>query len=222
VARRALVVGGTGLVGSCVVDALLADATWARVTALARRPLERAGSRFESRVVDFAHLEELSLPATDDVFCCLGTTIRVAGSPAAFRRVDHDYPLAVANAALAAGAQQFLFISAMGADPRATVFYSRVKGELERDAATLPFRAVIALRPSLLAGARAEYRPGERLALAVLQPLRRIVPRNYRPIAALAVARAMVDYAKRDLRGFQVLESGALLPFADESGTSFR
>jgi uncharacterized protein YbjT (DUF2867 family) len=220
VARHALVVGGTGLVGTCVVDALLADATWSRVTALARRPLRRPGRKFESRVVDFAHLEQLSLPAIDDVFCCLGTTIRVAGSRAAFRRVDHDYPLAVAKAALAAGAEQFLFISAMGADPRAAVFYSRVKGELEHDAATLPFRAVIALRPSLLAGVRTGYRPGERLALAILQPLRRLVPRNYRPVAATAVARAMVDCAKRDLRGFAVVESGALLALAGDTGTA--
>lgn len=215
--RHALVVGGTGLVGTCVVDALLADATWSRVTALARRPLARAASNFASHVVDFAHLDLLTLPRIDDVFCCLGTTIRVAGSRAAFRRVDHEYPLAVAKAALAAGARQFLVVSAMGADPRAKVFYSRVKGELERDVAALPFHAVIVLRPSLLAGARTENRAGERLALAVLQPLRLLVPRNYRPIAARAVARAMVDCAKRDLRGFQVLESGAMLPFADDA-----
>ena len=220
--RHALVVGGTGLVGTCVVDALLADPAWSRVTALARRPVERAGKKFESRVVDFAHLEPLSLPAVDDVFCCLGTTIRVAGSRAAFRRVDHDYPMAVARAALAAGATQFLFISAMGADPQSKVFYSRVKGELECDAAALPFRTVIALRPSLLAGARSEYRAGERLALAVLKPLHFLVPRNYRPIAARAVARAMIDCAKRDLRGFEVLESGALQAYADDAGTASR
>lgn len=171
-------------------------------------------------MVDFAHLEQLSLPAIDDVFCCLGTTIRIAGSRAAFRRVDHDYPLAVAKASMAAGARQFLFISAMGADPRAKVFYSRVKGELERDAAALPFRAVIALRPSLLAGARTDYRAGERLALAVLMPLRRLVPRNYRPITAEAVAQAMVDSAKREVRGFEVLESGALLAFAGNAGAA--
>jgi uncharacterized protein YbjT (DUF2867 family) len=222
VSRHALVVGGTGLVGTCVVDALLADPAWSRVTALARRPIERVGGKFDSRVVDFAHLEPQAVPAVDDVFCCLGTTIRVAGSRAAFRRADHDYPLAVAKAALAAGATQFLFISALGADAQSKVFYSRVKGELERDAAALPFRAVIALRPSLLAGARAEYRAGERLALAVLMPLRLLVPRNYRPIAARAVARAMVDCAKRDVRGFEVLESGALQAYADDAGTASR
>ena len=215
-ARHALVIGATGLVGSELVDTLLADPAWTSVTILVRRKLDRSDAKLRIALVDFAQLDALVWPAIDDVFCCLGTTIRTAGSQAAFRRVDHDYPLAVARAALAHGAQRFLFVSAMGADPRATVFYSRVKGELERDAAALPYRAVVALRPALLAGARAESRRGERLALAVLQPLRGLVPRNYRPVAAIAVARAMVAFAKRDLRGFHVVASGEILPFAPD------
>jgi uncharacterized protein YbjT (DUF2867 family) len=214
VTRHALVVGATGLVGSILVDTLLADAHWSRVTALARRPVERRDPKFHSLVVDFAHLDGSAWPEVDDAFCCLGTTIRAAGSPDAFRRVDHDYPLAVAQSALARGARQFLFVSAIGADPRARVFYSRVKGELERDVALLPFRAVIALRPALLAGERTAHRRGERLALALMTPLRGVMPRNYRPVAAAAVARAMVAFAKRDLHGVHVIPSGDLLPFA--------
>jgi uncharacterized protein YbjT (DUF2867 family) len=211
--RRALIIGATGLVGSNLVDALLADDHWSRVTALVRRPLERPEPKFNALVVDFAQLDGSAWPAVDDVFCCLGTTIRAAGSRGAFRRVDHQYPLDVARMTLARGARQFLFVSAMGADPRASVFYSRVKGELERDVAALPFRAVVALRPSLLAGDRSERRLGEGLALALLTPLRGIVPRNVRPVAAIAVARAMVAFAKRELQGFHVVTNGEILPF---------
>ena len=138
----------------------------------------------------------------------------LAGSQEAFREVDYDYPLAVARGAQARGAKQFLFVSAMGADARSSVFYTRVKGELETAIAALAYGAAIAFRPSLLAGDRAEHRLGERVALMVLQPLRWLVPRKYRPVADVAVARAMVAYAKRGLAGFHVVPSDAIQAFA--------
>jgi uncharacterized protein YbjT (DUF2867 family) len=209
-ARRALIAGATGLVGARLLEALLADPAYTAVRALARRPLRLAHPKLVVDVIDFERLADVAFPRVDDVYCCLGTTIAAAGSREAFRRVDHDYPLAIARAALAARARAFLFVSAMGADPRSAVFYSRVKGELEQAVAALGYRCAIAFRPSLLAGERAESRFGERAALALLQPLRFLVPRKYRPIEAAAVARAMVEAAHRGPSGFTVVESDAM------------
>jgi len=212
--RSAIVVGATGLVGSKLVDVLLADPEIGVVHVLVRRPLARTDPRLRPRLVDFAQLAAIDWPAADDVYCCLGTTIGVAGSREAFRKVDYDYPLAVARGTLERGAQQFLFVSAMGADAHSSVFYSQVKGELEAAAAALGFHATIAFRPSLLAGDRAQFRFGERVALMVLQPARWLVPRKYRPVAALAVARAMADFGKRSLAGFHVVPSDAIQAFS--------
>lgn len=214
--RSAIVVGATGLVGSKLLEALLADPDYFQVHILVRRPLALTNAKLHEHRVDFTRLSKFDWPVADDVYCCLGTTIRTAGSQAAFREVDYVYPLVVARGALDHGAQQFLFVSAMGADARSSVFYNRVKGELETAAAALRFRAVIAFRPSLLAGERAESRVGERVALALLQPARWLVPRKYRPVADRQVARAMVAYAKRGLAGFHIVPSDAIQAFAPD------
>ena len=214
--RSAIVVGATGLVGSNLVDVLLADPEYKVVHVFVRRPLARADVRLRVHLVDFAQLAAVAWPAVDDVFCCLGTTIGIAGSREAFRAIDQDYPLAVARGALKRGARQFILVSAMGADPHSSVFYAQVKGELEAAAAALGFHAVIALRPSLLAGDRAEFRFAERVALMALQPARWLVPRKYRPVAGLAVARAMAAYAKRGLAGFHIVPSDAIQAFAPD------
>ena len=214
--RSAIVVGATGLVGSNLVDVLLADPEYKVVHVFVRRPLARTDVRLRVHLVDFAQLAAVAWPAVDDVFCCLGTTIGIAGSREAFRAIDHDYPLAVARGALKRGARQFILVSAMGADPHSSVFYAQVKGELEAAAAALGFHAVIALRPSLLAGDRAEFRFAERVALMALQPARWLVPRRYRPVAGLAVARAMAAFAKRGQAGFHVVPSDAIQAFAPD------
>jgi len=141
------------------------------------------------------------------VYCCLGTTIKKAGSQDAFRRVDHDYVVALAQAAKQAGARRFLLVSALGANPRSHIFYNRVKGEVERDVSAVAFAAVHIFRPSLLLGERAESRPLERLgtlAFGVLAPLLVGPLRPYRPIAAEAVAQAMVRAALGEGTGVRV------------------
>ncbi len=212
--RIALVVGATGLVGSKLVDELLADAEYQVVHSLVRRPSGRTHAKLRELVVDFSRLADIAWPAVDDAFCCLGTTIGKAGSQQVFRAVDHDYPLDVARGTLAHGARQFLFVSSLGADANSRVFYSRVKGELEKAVAALDFHAAIAFRPSVIAGDRAEHRFGERLAIAVLQPMRWLVPRQYLPVADTAVARAMVAIAKRGLEGFNIVSSAQIQAFA--------
>ena len=214
--RTALVAGATGLVGGQVLRLLLADPDYSQVTVLTRRALPLAHPKLAARVVDFDRLAELSpFPKAQDVFCCLGTTIRQAGSREAFSTVDFTYVHDVARLAARAGAAQLLLVSAVGANPKSRVFYNQVKGKVENAVRALPLHAIHIFRPSLLLGARAESRPGERFATlasrglmwAFVGPFAR-----YRPIAAETVARGMVRVAKDNRTGVHVYESEAIGP----------
>lgn len=212
--RTALVAGASGLVGSHVLHLLLEDPAYARVTVLARRELPLAHKKLEQRVVNFDRLAQIAdFPRVHDVFCCLGTTMKQAGSPDAFRKVDGTYVAELARVAVRHRASQFLVVTAVGADPRSRILYSRVKGEAEEAVRRLQFDGIQIFRPSLLVGARAESRPAERVAgllsplvaWAFVGPLAR-----YRPIKAKAVARAMLRVAGEAPRGAHVYESEAL------------
>jgi uncharacterized protein YbjT (DUF2867 family) len=209
-ARTALVAGASGLVGGALLDALLARPEYGRVVALVRRALARegAGDKLEQREVDFDSPEaSLRDARADDVFCCLGTTIKKAGSQEAFRRVDLDYPLALARAAKAMGAKRFLIVTAVGADPASRVFYNRVKGEAEARIRELALPALDIFRPSMLAGDRTESRPGERIGLTLMRAAGPLIPARYRPIEGARVARAMVAAALGPAEAVRVHES---------------
>jgi uncharacterized protein YbjT (DUF2867 family) len=209
--RNALVAGASGLVGGLLLDALLESPLYREVCSLGRRPLPKQHPQLTQRTVDFARLEGEALPPADDAFCCLGTTIKKAGSQEAFRAVDHDAVLAFAKAARKAGARRFLLVTALGANPRSRVFYNRVKGETEEDLKALGFESLIILRPSLLLGERAESRPGERVAVVVTQVLGPLLrPFSGRPIEARTVARAMLALARDATGGVRVAQSGEL------------
>jgi uncharacterized protein YbjT (DUF2867 family) len=135
--------------------------------------------------------------AAPDVYCALGTTLKAAGSQAAFRRVDHDHVLALGQWAVRAGARRLLVVSAVGADAHAASFYSRVKGDTEAALRALPLRSLVIARPSLLDGARDQWRTGERLALAFTRPLRPLIPAALRPIGADDVAAALWQAAQQ-------------------------
>ncbi len=221
--RKALLAGATGLIGGHLLDLLLAEPESARaspygeIIALVRRPLSpRRGAnatpeaerhRLTARVVDFDHLDEISdLPVIDDVFCCLGSTMKKAGSKAAFRKVDHDYVVATARLGLAAGARRFLLVSSIGADAESSNFYSRVKGEAEASVAELGYHAFHAFQPSILMGERDEKRPGERLGIAAAGVLNRLMAgplRRYRGIRPETVAAAMAGAATSNAEGRQ-------------------
>jgi uncharacterized protein YbjT (DUF2867 family) len=209
--RTAVVLGATGLVGGHCLDLLLADDAWTRVTVIARRPLGRSHPRLVEHVADFDRLDEhAGAFAGDEVFCCLGTTIRAAGSQAAFRRVDHDYVVKAAELARSQTVPRFLLVSALGADPGSGVFYNRVKGETERDISTQAFEGVALLRPSLILGDRAERRPAEALAqkaAPILSPLLVGPLRKYRAISAHTIARALLRLAKEPLAGIRIVEN---------------
>ena len=213
--RTAVVAGATGLVGSHVLQLLIADPAWTRVVTLGRRATSVQDSKLEQRIVNLGALDAMAdLPLPHDIFCCLGTTIKQAGSQDAFRKVDYDYVVGLARAGVRLGAKQFLLVSAIGADPESRVFYSRVKGEAEAAVRQLPYRSIQIFRPSLLLGDRAEFRLGERIAALLtplLNPLLISRLRRYRPIAASAVAAAMVRVAKEAPRGPNVFEYDAMV-----------
>ncbi len=206
--RAALLAGATGLIGSHLLDLLLADEAYSRVTALVRRPLDREHEKLDARVVDFDALADIQdPPPVDDVFCCLGSTMKKAGSKAAFRRVDHDYVVAVARLGLAAGARRFLLVSSVGASASSMNFYARTKGETEESVAALGYPALHVFQPSILIGERQENRPGERLGIAMAGALNRLFVgpvRRYRGIAAETVAAAMVGAARSGGEGRRV------------------
>jgi len=182
------VAGASGLVGTRLLRYLLADSGCGRVVALGRRPLPVLHPKLEARLVDFAALPAL---AADAAFCCLGTTMRAAGSREAFRRVDHDHVVAFAAAARAGNASRFLLVSSVGADAGARNFYLRVKGEAEQAVAALGFAGLDILRPGLMLGPRPERRPTEALAQRLLPLVNPLLPSRYRAIDHDVVARAM-------------------------------
>lgn len=216
--KSALVVGGSGLVGSHCLEELLLLPQYGSVKALVRRPLGREHPRLEQVESDFAELDAVAERlAAEEVFCCLGTTLRKAGSRDAFRRVDFELPLRIAQLVRAQGASEFVLVSSLGADPASSSFYLRVKGELEEAVSRLGFESLIIMRPSLLRGHRAEWRFGETAAkvlLTGLSPLLRGSFRRYRPIRARTVARAMINMANLGLYGRHVVESEAMADLA--------
>lgn len=215
-ARRALVAGATGLIGHALVRQLGAEGR--SVLALVRRERPELaalpGVQLLRWQTEAGSTAEPALPPVDDLFCALGTTIKTAGSQAAFRAVDFDAVLAVARAARRAGATRLAVVSALGADGGSSIFYNRVKGEMEAAVAQLGYDSVVVARPSLLTGDRAALgqptRPVESLALALARPLALLLPDAVRPIPASTVAAALRRAVDEARPGLRVLDSAAL------------
>jgi uncharacterized protein YbjT (DUF2867 family) len=208
VSRTALVAGATGLVGNALLRQLAASQEYRQIKLLGRRPPALEAGKLQFIASDFGNLESLGAElAADDVYCCLGTTLRKAGSQAAFERVDYHMVVDLARATLKSGARRFIVVSAAGASLKSPAFYSRVKARMEHAVSELPFEAVHILRPSLLLGARQEVRPAELLGqklAPLLSLLMRGPLRKYRPIHAEDVAAAMLRLALGPAQGVQV------------------
>jgi uncharacterized protein YbjT (DUF2867 family) len=196
--RTALIAGASGLVGRELLARLLDDPRYAAVHALVRRPLDTAHPRLVQRQVDFAQLAG-QVPAVDDAYCALGTTLRAAGSRRAFERVDVDHVIALAHAARAAGARRFIVVSAVGSHPRALSFYARAKARMEAGVSALDFDAVHILQPSLLLGESAA-RTAAHLPAGCGGPSGRADDRlrlRRRPRRAAAPAGPRLNFARR-------------------------
>ncbi|WP_066098420.1 NAD(P)H-binding protein [Xanthomonas massiliensis] len=208
---KVMLLGATGLVGSHVLRQLLDDPRCTQVVAPVRHALAQAEAKLLAPVVDFEALPaEAAWWAVDAVVCALGTTRAKAGSRAAFRHVDHDYPLACAQIALRHGARIFALNSAKGADTQSRFFYSRVKGELERDLCLLGFPSLTLVRPGLIGGERHERRRAERAAAALLRALGPLLPRGLRIDPAAHVAAALVQAVLAPRDGVHVVDAAQL------------
>ena len=193
--RVALVAGANGMVGGELLRALATDGAYRRVIALTRRPLSFEAQRLVNRIIRIENIEtELRGVTCDDAFCCLGTTLRSAGSPPAFRAVDHDLVLHYARFARAAGAQTLVCVSAAGASPESRNFYLSVKGETELGLEALRFRSLHMMQPSLLLGPRLQWRTAEalgRVLMPLCNPLLLGRYEKWRAIPATTLAAAM-------------------------------
>ena len=205
-----ILVGATGLVGTHVLRLALADARVTTVIALARKPLP-AHPKLLAPAIDFDALPpDAAWWRADAVICALGTTMKVAGSQSAFRRVDFDYPLAVARLARAAGTPAHVLNSATGANASSRFFYNRVKGELEAQLATLGFASLTHVRPGLIGGQRAAVRAGEAALAVVLKVLAPVLPARWRINPAQRIAQAMLEAAIAARPGLQLITSEQL------------
>jgi len=209
-----MLLGASGLVGGHCLRELLIAGDYGRVIAILRRDLSLGSNqshveKLEQRVKDLSSLEASDFAGVNDVFCALGTTIAKAGSQPAFRAVDYELPMRAARAAKAAGAEQFLLVSSVGANPESSNFYLRTKGELERDLATIGSKALHIFRPGLLLGARQEFRFSESLAQR-MAPLLNLVMwgplTRFRSVRAERVAKAMVAAALQGGNGVMIYE----------------
>ena len=210
--RVVLVAGATGLVGQEILSALLADKTVAAVHCVGRRAPGVRHAKLTAHVLELNALP--TLPKVDECFIALGTTIKVAGSQAAFRAIDLDAVVAVARAALSSGATRLGVVSAMGADARSRVFYNRIKGEMEQSLTRMGFGSLVIARPSLIDGDRTALgqseRAGEGVGLLLARRLRPLLPANYRAIPARDIAHALLRAVHAGPAGVVTLLSGQM------------
>lgn len=213
--KTALLVGATGLVGGYVLENLLADDFYSKVILLTRTPLTVKHQKLEEVIVNFNELEKYAdVIKADTIFCCLGTTIKKAGSQEAFKKVDYEYPLSLAKIAFQNGASMYLLVSALGSSKNSIVFYNRVKGEVEDAIAQIGYPSFHILQPSLIIGERKENRLGEGVAqkLSPVFDAMLFGPfSKYKSIKAEQIAKAMVSISKSDEKGILKHDNTALL-----------
>lgn len=196
--RAAIVVGATGLTGASLVEQLCENDEYVSVTVIVRKKPVFTHPKLEIKIRDFDRLEEQDIEFAHELYCCLGTTIKKAGSREMFEKVDFEYPLAIASLAKKRGIPHFLVITSMGAKENSPFYYNRVKGKLEQDLIELGLQRLSIIRPSLLVGQRKEFRLGEKAGEHVLklaQPLLIGPFKAARAIEASQVAKAMIIIA---------------------------
>ncbi len=208
--KTALIIGASGLIGLELTKKLLEDERYEKVNALVRRPLPFEHPNLVQIRYNF-DWPNAELVQGDELFCCLGTTIKTAGSQAAFRKVDYDYVLETAQLSLANGAKKMALVSSMGANKNSRVFYSKIKGQIEDAVSQLGFESCFILRPSMLLGTRSELRMGELVGKLVMTTFSFLIPKKYKAIEGKHVAKAMIACMNTTATGVHILESDAIL-----------
>ncbi len=209
--KTALIAGSTGLIGKHLLQLLLESDQYNLVKAITRKPLDFQHPKLENIVVDFDKMtEQYSHFKTDDVFCCLGTTMKQAGSKDAFKKVDYDYPVEIAKVCKSQGAKQYLLVSALGASTTSGIYYNQIKGQVEEAIGAVAYDRYHIFRPSLLMGDRAEKRGGEDAAKIVYKIFGFLIPTKYKGIQGEQVASAMLHFASSIGSGKFIQESNEL------------
>lgn len=202
--QTAVVLGSTGLIGLQVLNQLLTDDAFTKVRVLVRRPLNITHPKLEVSVTDFSNYSDYQtkLGKGDCIFCCIGTTnAKVKGDKVEYRKIDFDIPVNAARFGKEAGFQQFLLVSAVGANSKSSIFYSRLKGEVEEVIATFQFKSFHVFRPSVLLGNRNEERMGESIGKVLFSFFSFLIPSKYKGIKDVDVAKAMIKAAKEGEEG---------------------
>ncbi|MCK9422021.1 MAG: oxidoreductase [Bacteroidales bacterium] len=209
--KTAIISGATGLVGKQLLQQLLAHPTYEKVIAVVRRPVEIRHEKLIQRVIDFEQLPSvLEGVNADDGYCCLGTTIKTAGSKKRQYRIDHDYVVQFAEASHRSGVSRFAVVSSIGANVFSTNFYLRTKGEMEQDLKKIPFSSLVIMQPSFLMGERNESRAGEKIALGIMEvvsPLMIGGLKKYRGVSDTSVAASMIREIQKGQTGIQIIRS---------------
>lgn len=209
--KKALIIGATGLIGNELVKLVLKSDYYQKIYVLVRRETGLSNDKLEEILANFDDLEEsLKSIQVDDIYNCLGTTIKKAGSKEEFYKVDFTYPIEIARIMKKKGSGTFLNVSALGAKKGSIIFYNRVKGELEDALQNTGFSSLVIFRPSLLLGDRKEKRTGEDIAKKTYKVLDKIFVgpfKKYSGIKGQTVANAMFEMAKRNPQGLTILES---------------
>lgn len=211
--NKALLTGSSGLVGSQCLEELLKDDFYTEVESWIRKPSGIKHPKLEEKIVDFDLID--SFPATDalHIYCCLGTTMKKAGSKEAFRKVDHEYVVKLAKLAERSSADKFIVISSIGANEKSRNFYLRTKGEMEESVKKCNIPAIGIFRPSMLLGKRKEFRFGELIGKFIMEfagifllgPIQK-----YKGIRDIVVAKALISFAKQDSSGIFIIESNKI------------
>ena len=209
--QSSLIIGATGFVGSFLVQEILNSPTFDSVTALVRKPTFTTHPKLKEIIFDFRDETAIeSLEPVNHVFCCLGTTIKTAGSKEAFRFVDYELPLRFAKWAESTQAESFSIVTAIGANSDSSIFYNQVKGNVEDEIKTLNIPTIQIFQPSLIMGSRKEFRLGELIGkgiMAILNPLMIGPGKKYRGIHAQTIAKGMVQYLEKSNPGITIFES---------------
>ncbi|TKC59097.1 oxidoreductase [Pedobacter hiemivivus] len=208
---EAIIAGATGLIGSSLLHQLLDHPDYTMITAIVRNEIHLQHPKFRQVVVDFDRLENHQEHIKGDVvFCALGTTKSKTPDKEQYRKIDYQYPLDIAFIAQQNGASQYHLVSALGANPDSSIFYSKLKGEVERDLKTIPFKAIHIYRPSLLVGDRKEHRTGEGIMIGLMRFLNPLLIgglKKYRSIKIEKVASAMLKQSLKPVTGIFTYDS---------------
>ena len=212
--KSALILGSSGLVGSEVLSLSLESDLYNKIVIVVRSPLTIKHNKLVEKIIDFDMPKWEEIFPVDHVYCCLGTTIKKAGSKTNFIKVDHDYPLAFAAAAKKWESSVFSVITAAGVSPESKIFYNNVKGQLEKKLKSLELFSTLIFRPSLLLGERKEFRLGEKIGSGIAKVTSWMTPKTYRAIHCKAVAKAMLAESFADKTGFNIISNKSMHRFS--------